>query len=76
MANVDTKNTRRKLRPQQKHINQILGFILREKSNRELTLRHKSRKKNQSSFVISVATNSVRRKMWVTTRIWLYIIRR
>lgn len=76
MANVDTKNTRRKLRPQHKHINQILGFILREKSNRELTLRHKSRKNNQSSFVISVAKNSVRRKVWVTTRIWLYIIRR
>jgi hypothetical protein len=44
MANIKTKNRRRKLRQQQKHTNQILGLILGEKNNRKLTLRHKRRK--------------------------------
>jgi hypothetical protein len=39
MANIKTKNRRRKLRQQQKHTNQILDLILGEKNNRKLTLR-------------------------------------
>jgi hypothetical protein len=62
VANIKTKNRRRKLRQQQKHTNQILGLILEEENNRKLTLRHKRRKEYQPSFVISVAKNSVRRK--------------
>jgi hypothetical protein len=50
MANINTENRRRKLRQQQKHMNQILGLILGEKNNRELTLRHKRRKEDQSSL--------------------------
>jgi hypothetical protein len=76
MANIKTKNRRRKLRQQQKHTNQILGLILGEKNNRELTLRHKRRKENQPSFVISVTKNFVRRKVKDPTMIWLHIIRR
>ncbi len=76
MANIKTENRRRKLRQQQKHTNQILGLILGksirtkflvlylgEKNNRRLTLRRKRRKEYQPSFVISVAKNSVRRKV-------------
>jgi hypothetical protein len=76
MANIKTENIRRKLRQQQKHMNQILGLILGEKNNRKLTLRHKRRKENQPSFVIFVAKNSVRRKVRDPTMIWLHIIRR
>jgi len=76
MANIKTENIRRKLRQQQKHMNQILGLILGEKNNRKLTLRHKRRKEYQPSFVISVAKNSVRRKVRDPTMIWLHIIRR
>jgi hypothetical protein len=76
MANIKTKNIRRKLRQKQKHTNQILGLILGEKNNRKLTLRHKRRKENQPSFVISVAKNSVRRKVRDPILIWLHIIRR
>jgi hypothetical protein len=64
------------LRQQQKHTNQILGLILGEENNRKLTLRHKRRKECQPSFVIYVAKNSVRRKAWDPTMIWLHIIRR
>jgi hypothetical protein len=35
-------------------------------------LRHKRRKEYQPSFLISVAKNSVRRKVWDPTRIWLH----
>jgi hypothetical protein len=73
MANINSENRRRKVRQQQKHMNQILGLILGEKNYRELTLRHKRRKEDQSSFVISVAKNSVR-KVWDTTGIWLHIM--
>jgi hypothetical protein len=57
-------------------MNQILVFILGEKNNRKLTLKHKRRKENQSSFVISVAKNSVRRKVRDPSMIRLHIIRR
>jgi hypothetical protein len=70
------RTRRRKLRQQQKHTNQILGLILGEKNNRKLTLRHKRRKEYQPSFVISVAKNSVRRKVRDPTMIWLHIVRR
>jgi hypothetical protein len=76
MANIKTKNRRRKLRQQQKHTNQILGLILGEKNNRKLTLRHKRRKEYQPTFVIFVAKNYVRRKVRDPTMIWLNIIRR
>jgi hypothetical protein len=49
MANIKTKNRRRKIRQQEKHMNQILGLILGEKNNRKLTLRHKRRKEYQPS---------------------------
>jgi hypothetical protein len=39
-------------------------------------LKHKRRKENQSSFVISVAKNSVRRKVRDPSMIRLHIIRR
>jgi hypothetical protein len=35
MANIKTEIRRRRLRQQQKHTNQILVFILREKNNRK-----------------------------------------
>jgi hypothetical protein len=57
-------------------MNQILGLTLGEKNNRKLTLKHKRRKENQPSFVISVAKNYVRRKVRDPTMIWLHIIRR
>jgi hypothetical protein len=57
-------------------MNQILGVILGEKNNGKLTLRHKRKKEYQPSFVISVAKNSVRRKVRDPSMIRLHIIRR
>jgi hypothetical protein len=76
MANSKIENKRRKLRQQQKHMKQVLGLILGEKINRKLTLRHKGRKENQPSIVISVAKKSVRKKVRDPTMIWFHIIRR
>jgi len=36
MANTNTEITRRKFKEKHKHMNQILGFILKEKSNRDI----------------------------------------